>query len=149
MISHTSEVVQLLSNEQHVMILDGSGVPAIVHHYSLPYPVIKHLNYIKVVETERVLKVPKHQQDFRFPSSAPEAQPIYAHTKLGFDTYGDQALVWNIGLKASNGFSIPSTAVIDSCYVLIDESLVKQRAPMETFGREAYLRHRYNNHILV
>jgi hypothetical protein len=49
----------------------------------------------------------------------PEAKPIYARLKCNYELAGQQARVFNIGLSATNGFSIPSHDTIEKVYVVV------------------------------
>lgn len=101
----------------NAMLLDSQGFAALIPLWELPRGVFRYCEGLKVVETGEVLKLPK---DFVFPNtSQPWAQPIYAHTIWGLETYKEKALVWRIGYQAANGFSVPSAQVIDSCYVRV------------------------------
>lgn len=105
-----------------VMVLDSKGRAATFDVDSVSSHLLRNCVGIKVLasvlgEFATIARVPP--QGMTFPVYAPVAQPIRACTKFGASIFGKDAIVWEIGLEADNGFSAPPREVVDSCYVQV------------------------------
>lgn len=110
-----------MTEDNHVLLIDEQGRPAIVKVGDLPWFRIPHqVIAAKVIETGFVLRE-SDDPDFQWPKEAPMATPIKARTKYAAETFKDQAFVWTIGFAASNGFCVPRREVIESVYDCITD----------------------------
>jgi hypothetical protein len=109
------------SKALHAIVVDQNGLAARVLIEDIPDMVLRVCDGLKIEETGQVFKPCRR---FRFPSFVhyplPLATPLYAYLRCNYDRLGDQAMLFRIGLRASNGFSIPSQDVIDKVYVPVD-----------------------------
>lgn len=101
------------------MILDTKGTAAKVELDDMKFNQLKECLGVKAYledGTTRVIKEPP--ENMYFPMDAPVARHLKVYTKYGIATYGRRdALVWDIGFEADNGFSMPSRDVVEKCYV--------------------------------
>lgn len=109
------------SRDLHAVIVDQQGRSARVPLTMVPDGILRMCDGLKIEETGQVFRDCRR---FSFPTEVqwplPTARVLYAHLKCNYEIAGHQAMVFRIGLKADNGFSIPTQDVIDKVYVEVD-----------------------------
>lgn len=103
------------------MVLDSQGRAALIALADLPPGFLRIFYGVKILDSGEVPRTPA--ANMSFPFSAPRAQPLYARTKFGISFVGrENALVWNIGWIADNGFSVPTRRAIETAYEVVEVS---------------------------
>lgn len=109
--------------EHHAIVVDTCGVAARIRLSILPDGILRSCDGFMIEETKQVIKPCQH---FAFPtdlSEVPDGHLLFARLKCNYAARGSQAMVFRIGLSASNGFCIPSRDVVDKVYVVVPTAI--------------------------
>jgi len=115
-----------------MLVCDMQGLPAVLEIQSpdeFPPRFYGSVSFIKNMDTGEVVKE-LYPGAMRYIEDAPKAKPLLASTRIGFELFGEQAMVWRVGFIADNGFSVPPSASLRPYIVRND---VKRASSLRDF----------------